>query len=168
MREKAPLKRAAAGVPSLTFAARFSSFLWFPVRRDEGFEGKVPVLHAKGCEAEMPILPLGPPLMDKILCLRTVIKFKGAPKAGLIIQEGKAPYGTQVHEDHFFPLDGRGKDFDLRCLPSFIGCKISLIGLPLPAVKASRAGAKGKIGMVVPIDQVVPRLVSCLGKLEIS
>ena len=64
------------------------------VRCDEGFEGKVPVLHAKGRETKMTILPFGPSLMDEVLYLRPVIKGKGAPKAGFIIQEGEASYGT--------------------------------------------------------------------------
>ena len=87
-------KRASAGVLSLVLAARVPSWCVVSVRCDEGFEGKVPVLHAKGRETKMPILPFGPALMDEVLYLRPVIKGKGAPKAGFIIQEGEASYGT--------------------------------------------------------------------------
>ena len=66
-------KRASAGVLSLVLAARVPSWCEVSVRCDEGFEGKV---------------------MDEVLYLRPVIKGKGAPKAGFIIQEGESSYGT--------------------------------------------------------------------------
>lgn len=94
MREKAPLRRAAAGVSSLALAARVPSWCKVSVCCDEGFEGKVPVLHAKGRERKMTILPFGPSLMDEVLYLGPVIKGKGAPKAFFIIQEGETSYGT--------------------------------------------------------------------------
>ena len=87
-------KRASAGVLSLVLAARVPSWCEVSVRCDEGFEGKVPVLHAKGRETKMTIPPFGPSLMDEVLYLRPVIKGKGAPKAGFIIQEGESAYGT--------------------------------------------------------------------------
>ena len=94
MREKAYGKGPPLGYCPWCWLLAFPSWCEVSVRCDEGFEGKVPVLHAKGRETKMTILPFGPSLMDEVLYLRPVIKGKGAPKAGFIIQEGESSYGT--------------------------------------------------------------------------